>query len=96
MKISSEIASKIIEEVNDGNIFSVDFVKKSGELRHMVCRKQVKKHLKGGTLKYNPKEKRLVCVFDMQKKDYRMIQLDKIKKIKIHNNAFEVLEESEV
>lgn len=89
-KVSSEVASKMLEQLDDGNIFSVDFVKKDGSLRHMVCRKKVKKHLHGGTLKYDPKAKRLLCVFDMQKEGYRMIQLDSLRKMKVHGNEFEV------
>lgn len=38
-------------------IFSAEFVKKNGEHRKIVCRLEVKKHLKGGEMTYNPSHK---------------------------------------
>jgi hypothetical protein len=62
-----------------GKIFSVRFIKRTtGEERKMVCRLGVKSHLKGGTLAYNPSEKALLTVFDVQKQDYRSINLDQL------------------
>jgi len=66
-----------------GLIFSVLFEKKDGEMRKMVCRLSVKKYLKGGELKYKPLEKLLMCVFDMQKQAYRMINLAKLRQLTI-------------
>ena len=61
---------------NENLIFSVVFLKKNGELRPMTCRFGVKKHLKGGNLAFNPLERNLLVVFDMQKEGYRMINLE--------------------
>ena len=61
---------------NENLIFSVVFLKKNGELRPMTCMLGVKKHLKGGRLTYNPKERNNLIVFDMQKEGYRTINLD--------------------
>ena len=61
---------------NKDQFFSVVFLKKNGELRPMNCRLGVKKHLKGGKLSYNPKERNNLIVFDMQKEGYRTINLD--------------------
>jgi hypothetical protein len=65
-----------------GKIFTIEFVKKNGEYRRMNCRKGVTKHLKGGEnpLRYgnNPE---LRIVFDMQKKEYRMVNLDTARKL---------------
>jgi hypothetical protein len=44
-------------------------------MREMVCRRGVKAHLRGGKLPYDPKPKLLLTVFDMQKEDYRMVNL---------------------
>lgn len=52
----------------NGKFFAVDFLKKNGELRHMVCRTGVTKHLRGGNKTTGDK---LVTVFDVQKKEYR-------------------------
>ena len=66
---------------NENLIFSVVFLKKNGELRRMTCMLGVKKHLKGGTLSYNPGERNNLIVFDMQKEDYRTINLDTLMSI---------------
>jgi hypothetical protein len=65
---------KMIQETN-GKFFTVNFVKKNGNNRHMVARLGVKKYLKGGE---NPAKNQdnLIVVFDIQKGAYRMINLD--------------------
>jgi hypothetical protein len=45
--------------VGETKIFSVDFIKKDGSLRTMIARLGVRKHLQGGTLKYNAEERSL-------------------------------------
>ena len=49
----------------------------------MNARLGVKKHLKGGTLAFDPSERNLLPVFDMQKEGYRMINASTILNIKI-------------
>ena len=69
-----------------GRIVSLDFTKRStGELRHMVCRLGVTKHLKGGELSYDPAKHNLLLVFDMSKQAYRAVPLDGIVQIKVGN-----------
>ena len=79
-KISRKDILHLLEQ-NKGNVFSVVFLKKDGSIRHMTCRFGVKKHLKGGELKFNPLERSLLVVFDMQKESYRMINLETISNI---------------
>ena len=79
-KISRKDILHLLEQ-NKGSIFSVVFLKKDGSIRHMTCRFGVKKHLKGGKLKFNPLERSLLVVFDMQKESYRMINLETISNI---------------
>jgi len=67
----------------DGKIFTVEFVKKDGTVRKMNARLGVKKHLKGGSLAFDPSERNLLPVFDMQKEGYRMINASTILTIKI-------------
>ena len=81
-KISRKDILHLLEQ-NKGNVFSVVFLKKDGTIRHMTCRFGVKKHLKGGELKFNPLERSLLVVFDMQKESYRMINLETISNIKM-------------
>ncbi len=68
--------------VDNGKIFSVTFTKRDGTIRAMVARTKVKKHLKGGSLKFDPIRKGLLPVFDMQKQAYRMINVSEIKQLK--------------
>ena len=81
-KISRKDILQLIEENRNPNtIFSVVFLKKNGEIRHMNCMLGVKKHLKGGKLKFSPREKGYVVVLDTKKKAYRMINLETIHNI---------------
>lgn len=81
MKI--EEVEKFVKETN-GKIFSIKFIKRTTkELRSMVCRTGVKKHLKGGEPAYDPKEKDLIVVYDMQSKGYRSIPKEGIQEILI-------------
>ncbi len=68
-----------------GRIFSVEFVKRCGTTRKMVCRIGVTKHLKGGELPYDALSKGLLPVWDMQIQDYRMINLNTITKLSLEN-----------
>jgi len=62
-----------------GRIFTVSFIKKTTkEKRVMTARLGVKKYLKGGSLPYNPKNAKVIPVFDVIKKDYRMISVDNL------------------
>ena len=61
--------------------FSVKFVKKNGELRKMNCRFGVKKHITGVGMKYYPKDFNLLTVFDMVKREYRMINLNEVQEL---------------
>jgi hypothetical protein len=59
-----------------GSFFTAEFVKKDGSVRIINCRCKVQKYKKGGTMGYNAQEKGLLSVFDMQKMEYRVINLD--------------------
>jgi len=76
---------------NKGKLFSVIFIKRTNnETRKMLCRLGVTKYLKGGDLPYNPKEKNLLAVFDMQKKEYRMINFDTLLELKIKGQTYKI------
>lgn len=78
------------EAVSDGGTFYVVFKKRTdGTIREMKCRTGVKKYLKGGTKKFDDKEKNLLTVFDMDKVAYRSIPLDAIIKVTIHGQTYE-------
>ena len=77
-------------ELAQNKIFSVQFVKKDGTIRDMVCRLGVKKHLKGGELKFDAKGRGLLPVFDMQKEAYRMINTKTLIKAKIGGIEYDI------
>jgi hypothetical protein len=65
-----------------GKIFSAEFVKKDNSVRKIHCRMAVKKHVIGKGLSYAPIDKGLIVVFDLDKMEYRMINLDTLLYIK--------------
>lgn len=75
--------------VGKNKIFTATFVKKDGTTRVMNCQLGVKKHLKGGEQKFNPIEKNLLTVFDMQKKEYRMINISTLITLKANGEVIE-------
>lgn len=79
--MTTDMIREMIKELN-GRIFHVNFIKKDGSERKMLCRTGVTKHLKGGELSYDPIEKGLLSVFDMEKGEYRMVNLNTIITIK--------------
>lgn len=68
------IVSRLIGKTN-GRIFSVTFMKKDGTERIMHARTGVTKHLKGGSLAFEPSDYSLKAVFDVGKQAYRMVNL---------------------
>lgn len=86
----TELRERIAEV--KGKIFSCTFIKADGSERKMVCRTGVKSHLKGGELPFDPVEKMLLPVFDMEKAAYRMIPLDRVLSIKLTGETYEVEE----
>jgi len=58
-----------------GKFFTVVFVKESGELRHMVCRLAVSKHLKGSNRRQSTEAR---AVWDTVKREYRSFRYDRI------------------
>lgn len=81
--------SNLSNLVSDGTIFLVEFIKRSnGELRKMVCRLGVKKHLRGGSKAYDSKQHNLLTVFDMEKEGYRSIPVDAIQWLSVNGQTF--------
>jgi hypothetical protein len=74
-----------------GNFFRACFFKKDGTVREMTARFGVKKHLKGGELKYNPEALNYIVVFDVEKEAYRTINMDQL--IFLRYNGKEVVGE---
>ena len=74
-----------LQQIKKANntIFSVEFIKKDGSVRTMTARLNVKKGIKGTGMSYDPIEKGLLPVWDMQKNAYRMINLQTVTKLQI-------------
>lgn len=68
---------------SQGKIFSVEFIKKDGELRKMNARIGVSKGVNGKGLKYDPFERGYLVVFDMGKDSFRTINLNTIQNISL-------------
>lgn len=85
-----EAAQKIRE--TKGKMFTVTFIKKSnGEKRTMNARLGVKAYLRGGVLPYDPNTKGLIPVYDIQTKDYRMINIQGIVNLKTGGIEYNVV-----
>lgn len=74
-------AFEVLDRVGDA-FFGVTFVKKDDTVREMNCRRGVKKHLKGGELKYSPRERNLLSVYDVQAEGYRMVNVETLLEIR--------------
>jgi hypothetical protein len=91
MKILNKLEAYAKIVTSKGKIFTAEFVKKDGTLRRMNCRLGVKKGITGKGLKFVPMEKLLLPVFDMQKDEYRMINLDTVYALTISKVRFMVV-----
>jgi len=70
------------------SIFSARFIKRDGTERTMRCRLGVRKHLKGGTLSYDPAAVNNLIVFDMERGAYRTIPFDRILELRVSGETF--------
>jgi hypothetical protein len=87
--ISKADAKQMIKDTK-GKFFTVTFTKKDGTTRVMNARLGVKAYLKGGELPYDPDAKGLIPVYDVKTRDYRMVNVNTITKLKIGNNEYQV------
>lgn len=84
---------KAIEETA-GQIFSIQFVKKDGSIRDMICRLNVHKDIKGSRPEANEKRVQtlfkngMVTVWDMTKNAYRVINLTTIRTLKLNGTLY--------
>tara|TARA_R110000751_G_scaffold254510_1_gene354016 strand:+ start:394 stop:672 length:279 start_codon:yes stop_codon:yes gene_type:complete len=82
--MKQERVEELIDGMTTGRIFSVQFVKKDGTMRDMVCRKGVRKGVKGTGAGWGQGAlKPLRTVFDMQKAAFRTIPIDRVVRVKV-------------
>jgi hypothetical protein len=75
---------------SNGKIFTVEHIKKDGTPRITNCRLAVSKGVIGTGLKYNPIERELLPVYDMQIKAHRMVNLKTVTKLNIYGVHYNV------
>lgn len=85
--ITPEQAVELIDN-SKGKMFDITFQKKDGTIRRMNARTQVKKGVTGAGLKFNPREKGLIPVFDVQKDGFRMINLSSLRSLRIDRKKY--------
>jgi hypothetical protein len=63
--------------IKSGRFFSCEFTKKDGSVRYLLGRSGVKKYLRPNAKpkSYNPQELGYLPVYDLQEKDYRLVNL---------------------
>ncbi len=69
----AHVTPKAFADFVGEKIFTATFVKKDGTVRVMNCRREVKKHLKGGERAWDFEKKGYISVYDLQAEDYRVI-----------------------
>lgn len=101
MQITRQQAKTMIDDLSNGTIYSVTFVKKDGSIRLMNSIKGTKKGVKGVGLKFDPEEKGLIPVYDIQlaKKDpanpdraWRSVNVNTLKEVCINKERFAVID----
>ena len=87
--ITKDKAAEMLQETN-GKFFTAIFIKKDGSSRTINARLKVKKHLTGGSLKYEPSNYSLLPCYDLKAEGYRMVNLKTLKQIKINQKTFKI------
>ena len=73
--------------------FTVEFIKRTdNKKRTMRCTTNYQDKLVGGVLKYSVTEKNLLPVWDIDKKGFRSIPLDRVLVVKNKRNTFIIKE----
>lgn len=83
-------ALKTLIAQSEGKIFSVEFIKKDGTLRKMRARLGVTAPLKGGenSVAHLPN---YTTAFDMDKENYRNINLDTIQQLSVNGLKIKIV-----
>jgi len=91
MFIDKDTAIQMIKD-SKGKIFGVTFTKRTtGDIRNMSARLGVSKGVTGEGLKYDPESKQLLTVYDMRKKQYRMLNTETLSQLNIQGRTYSIL-----
>ena len=80
-KLISENTLSLLDAINSGRIFFIEFKKKDGTLRRMTARRGVSKGVTGNGRNHNPRRYNNVGVYDMDINEFRMFTLHKADRI---------------
>jgi hypothetical protein len=84
----SKAGFKLLDNTKNGRIFSAVFKKKNGERRVILARRGVTRYVKGVGMKYNPNERGLMTVYDLHKKEYRIINLTTLEAFQVNGQRY--------
>lgn len=70
------------------NIFTVQFIKLNGELRTITGRLNVHKYARSGIPKKTKADDENLCVFDMNKLEYRNVNINRVVTLSCHSVMF--------
>ena len=81
---------KALEKIyaSRGHVFFAEFRKRDGSLRRMTARLGVRKGVTGKGMRYNPLERGLLPVFDMDRADWRMINLNTLQRLSVDHERY--------
>ena len=74
-----------------GRIFYAEYIKRDGSLRRMTARLGVRKGVTGKGMRYNPLERGLLPVFDMDRADWRMVNLNTLQRLSVDHERYQVI-----
>ena len=81
---------KALIRSTNGKIFRVNFIKKDGTLRKMVCRIKVRKNVNGNGHPIGL-HSAVIRVFDMQKLAFRSIPLDRVLDLLVARKEYQIV-----
>jgi len=92
MKTITTIQAVDLIKETAGKVFTVIFTKKDGTSRKMNCRLGVSKYVTGKGMAYTPADYDLMTVFDMQKAEYRTLNLKTLTALQVSKEFYVVVE----
>jgi len=79
-------------EATRGKIFGASFTKRTtNKMRVMAARVGVRKGVTGVGLSFDPVAKNLIVVFDMRKREFRMISIEGLKELRVRGRIYKVV-----
>ena len=100
MNIKKQQVVDMINQLKSGTIYSVKFIKKDGTERLINSIKGTSKGVNGEGLKFNPTERQLLPVYDLQlrrqgveeNKSWRMVNLQTIRELVVDKVRYVVMD----